>query len=62
MDDRVVISLGVGDIEHAKQFYCDGLGFERERAEGSFAAFKESTSGGVSLDAGRPALQRDPRR
>jgi catechol 2,3-dioxygenase-like lactoylglutathione lyase family enzyme len=49
----VVISLGVGDIEQAKQFYCEGLGFELERAEGPFAAFKES-NGGLSLYTGDP--------
>lgn len=55
MSDEVVISLGVGDIEHAKQFYCDGLGFELERAEGPFAAFKESSGGpGLALYSGDP--------
>jgi catechol 2,3-dioxygenase-like lactoylglutathione lyase family enzyme len=37
--DEVVVSLGVEDIERAKQFFCEGLGFEIERAEGPFAAF-----------------------
>jgi catechol 2,3-dioxygenase-like lactoylglutathione lyase family enzyme len=55
MDGHVVISLGVGDIEHAKQFYCDGLGFELERAEGPFAAFKQSNGGpGLALYSGDP--------
>jgi catechol-2,3-dioxygenase len=41
MGDKVVVSLGVEDIERAKQFFCEGLGFEIERADGPFAAFKE---------------------
>jgi catechol-2,3-dioxygenase len=39
MGDEVVVSLGVEDIERAKQFFCEGLGFEVERVEGPFAAF-----------------------
>jgi uncharacterized protein len=54
MDDQVVISLGVGDIEQAKQFYCEGLGFELERAEGPFAAFKESNGGGLAMYSAEP--------
>lgn len=55
MDNHVVISLGVGDIEHAKQFYCDGLGFELERAKEPFAAFKQSNSApGLALYSGDP--------
>ena len=55
MDNHIVISLGVGDIEHAKQFYCDGLGFELERAEGPFAAFKQSNGGpGLAMYSGDP--------
>jgi hypothetical protein len=42
MGEQVVVSLGVEDLERAKQFFCEGLGFELERAEGPFAAFKES--------------------
>ena len=61
MDNHVVISLGVGDIEQAKQFYCDGLGFELERAEGPFAAFKQSNGGpGLALYSGEP-LNHDAR-
>jgi uncharacterized protein len=55
MDDEVVISLGVGDIEQAKRFYCEGLGFELERAEGPFAAFKEASGApGLALYSGDP--------
>jgi uncharacterized protein len=54
MGDQVEISLGVGDIEQAKQFYCEGLGFELERAKGPFAAFKESSGGALSLYTDRP--------
>jgi catechol 2,3-dioxygenase-like lactoylglutathione lyase family enzyme len=45
MSDEVVISLGVADIERAKQFFCEGLGFEIQRSAGPFAAFKESKGG-----------------
>jgi catechol 2,3-dioxygenase-like lactoylglutathione lyase family enzyme len=55
MDNHVVISLGVGDIEHAKRFYCDGLGFELERAAGPFAAFKQPNGApGLALYSGDP--------
>ena len=54
MGDQVVVSLGVDDIERAKQFFCEGLGFEIERAEGSFAAFKESRGGPLALYSGAP--------
>jgi catechol 2,3-dioxygenase-like lactoylglutathione lyase family enzyme len=30
MRDQVVVSLGVEDIERAKRFFCEGLGFEVE--------------------------------
>jgi predicted lactoylglutathione lyase len=52
--DEVVVSLGVEDIERAKQFFCEGLGFEIERAEGPFAAFKESHGGRLALYSGAP--------
>ena len=29
MGEQVVMSLGVEDLERAKHFYADGLGFER---------------------------------
>ena len=45
MGEQVVVSLGVDDIERAKQFFCEGLGFEIERAQGPFAEFKESRGG-----------------
>jgi uncharacterized protein len=54
MGDEVVVSLGVEDIERAKQFFCEGLGFEIERAEGPFAAFKESRCGPLALYSGAP--------
>jgi uncharacterized protein len=61
MDGHVVISLGVGDIERAKRFYCDGLGFELERADGPFAAFTRSNGGpGLALYSGDP-LKEDAR-
>jgi uncharacterized protein len=54
MGDQVVVSLGVEDIERAKQFFCEGLGFEVERADGPFAAFKESHGGPIALYSGAP--------
>jgi uncharacterized protein len=54
MGDEVVVSLGVEDIERAKQFFCEGLGFEIERAEGPFVAFKESHGGPIALYSGAP--------
>jgi predicted lactoylglutathione lyase len=54
MGERVVVSLGVENIERAKQFFCEGLGFEIERAEGPFAAFKESRGGPLALYSGEP--------
>jgi uncharacterized protein len=54
MDEEVVVSLGVEDIERAQQFFCEGLGFEIERAEGPFAAFKESRGGPIALYSGAP--------
>jgi uncharacterized protein len=52
--DQVVVSVGVEDIERAKQFFCEGFGFEIERAEGPFAAFKESHGGPLALYSGAP--------
>jgi hypothetical protein len=57
--DQVVVSLGVEAIERAKQFFCDGLGFELERTQGPFSAFKESHGGPLALYSGAP---RDKRR
>jgi uncharacterized protein len=54
MSDRVVVSLGVADIERAKRFFCEGLGFEIERADGPFAAFKQSRGGPIALYSGEP--------
>jgi uncharacterized protein len=54
MGEQVVVSLGVEDIERAKQFFSEGLGFEIERAEGPFAAFKESRGGPLALYSGDP--------
>jgi uncharacterized protein len=54
MSDEVVISLGVADIERAKQFFCEGLDFEIERSAGPFAAFKESRGAPVALYTGAP--------
>lgn len=51
--DEVVVSLGVEDIERAKQFFCEGLD-EIERAEGPFAAFKGSHGGPLALYSGAP--------
>jgi catechol 2,3-dioxygenase-like lactoylglutathione lyase family enzyme len=52
--DQFVVSLGVEDIERAKQFFCDGLGFKLERTQGAFAAFKESHGGPLALYSGAP--------
>jgi hypothetical protein len=51
MGDQVVVSLGV---ERAKQFFREGLGFEIERAQGPFAAFKESRGAPIALYSGAP--------
>jgi len=37
---EVAVTLGVQDIKAAKQFYADGLGYEVDKAFGSFAKFK----------------------
>jgi uncharacterized protein len=41
MSEQVVSSLGVQDIERAKQFFRDGLGFQIDRVSGFFAPFKD---------------------
>jgi catechol 2,3-dioxygenase-like lactoylglutathione lyase family enzyme len=48
MGQQVVVSLGVDDLERAKLFFRDGLGFEIDRARGPFVEFMASR-GGITL-------------
>jgi uncharacterized glyoxalase superfamily protein PhnB len=45
MDERVVMSLGVEDLEWARHFYVDGLGFEDDQDHGFFVSFKHDDRG-----------------
>ena len=45
MGEQVVVSLGVEDLERAKQFYADGLGLEEEQDGGFFVSFKHHNGG-----------------
>lgn len=57
---QVVVSLGVDDIERAKQFFCEGLGFEIDRERGPFAEFKESQDGtALGVYTGEPLAYDD---
>jgi predicted enzyme related to lactoylglutathione lyase len=48
MSEQVVMSLGVEDIERAKQFYCAGLGLQIDQDHGFFVSFKHG-DGGTAL-------------
>jgi uncharacterized protein len=50
VSEQVVMSLGVDDIERAKQFYTDGLGLRIDQDHGYFVSFKHG-SGGTALGA-----------
>jgi catechol 2,3-dioxygenase-like lactoylglutathione lyase family enzyme len=45
MGEQVVMSLGVEDLERAKHFYTDGLGFEEDQDHGFFVSFKHDDRG-----------------
>jgi catechol 2,3-dioxygenase-like lactoylglutathione lyase family enzyme len=55
MGDQVVVSLGVEDVERAKQFYTDGLGFEKDQDHEFFVSFQHGDSGpALALYTGDP--------
>ena len=55
MGEQVVMSLGVEDLEPAKTFYADGLGFEKDQDQGFFVSFKHDDRGPtVGLYTGDP--------
>jgi uncharacterized protein len=45
MGEQIVMSLGVEDLERAKHFYADGLGFEEDQDHGFFVSFKQDDRG-----------------
>lgn len=55
MSEQILMSLGVDDIERAKQFYTDGLGLRIDQDHGYFVTFKRE-AGDTALGAytGRP--------
>jgi uncharacterized protein len=55
MGEQVVVSLGVEDLERAKRFYTDGLGFEKDQDHGFFVSFKHGDgSSALALYSGDP--------
>jgi uncharacterized protein len=55
MREQVVMSLGVEDLERAKHFYADGLGFEEDQDHGFFVSFKHDDRGpALGLYTGAP--------
>jgi uncharacterized protein len=55
MSEQVVVSLGVEDVERAKQFYAVGLGFAQDQDHGLFVSFQHGDGGpALGLYTGDP--------
>jgi catechol 2,3-dioxygenase-like lactoylglutathione lyase family enzyme len=55
MGEQVVVSLGVEDLERAKQFYADGLGFAQDQDHEFFVSFEHGDGGpALALYTGDP--------
>jgi catechol 2,3-dioxygenase-like lactoylglutathione lyase family enzyme len=55
MGEQVVMSLGVEDLERAKHFYAEGLGFDTDQDHGLFVSFRHGDRGAaLGLYTGEP--------